>query len=81
MKVRQILEFAKKQGYVNAELLEMWNGYEVYAPLASDDGPRYLGPPLVIFVQNNEIRISTVEEAFEYMHDWQRRNDLELVTA
>lgn len=42
-----------------------WNGYEVYEPIHNK--PIFLGPPLVVLVKNNEVRISTPEESFEYL--------------
>ena len=44
---------------------EDWNGYEVYEPLYKK--PIFLGPPLVVFVKNNDVRMSTPEESFAYL--------------
>ena len=43
-----------------------WNGYEVYEPLYKK--PISLGPPLVVFVKNNEVRMSTPEEVLHTLN-------------
>lgn len=42
-----------------------WNGYEVYIPVYGNGG--YVGLPLVVLVKDGDVRISTEEEAFEYL--------------
>lgn len=42
-----------------------WEGYQVYVPVY--DKPAYVGLPLVILVSDDETRLSTPEEALEYL--------------
>ncbi len=42
-----------------------WNGYEVYIPVYERSG--YVGLPLVVLAKDGDVRISTEEEAFEYL--------------
>ena len=65
MNFEKIKAFAKDNGYTTAKRLDDWNGYEVYEPVMNGDGISFIGPPLVILVKNEHIRMSTVEEAFE----------------
>lgn len=68
----KILEFAKKQGYDGVEPLGQWRGYDIFEPTldqASEEEPAIVGPPLMIMVQGETIRMSTEEESFEQIDD------------
>ncbi|MCK9479196.1 MAG: hypothetical protein M0R40_06805 [Firmicutes bacterium] len=67
MKLNEIIDFAKKQGYISAKSLGKWNGYDIYEPIYNEDGVSFIGVPLLILVQDKEIRMSTVDEAFEHL--------------
>lgn len=77
MSLEKIIAFAKENGYETAEKLKPWNGYEVYEPIMDKDNFSYIGPPLVILVQGNTIRMSTVEEAFQRLDDLPEYEDTE----
>lgn len=64
----QIIEFAKKEGYDGVLPLGKWKGYDCYEPFfenATEEEPAEVGPPLMIMVKGDEIRMSTEEEAYE----------------
>lgn len=42
-----------------------WNGYTVYEPVYNQDC--YIGFPLVVLEKDGEVRLSTNEEALEYL--------------
>lgn len=70
MERSKVLEFAKEKGYRSLGKKDFWNGYDIYEPLFNYPGEKAVyrtGPPLVILVKGNKIRMSTVEEAFEYL--------------
>lgn len=63
--MKNVKEFAIKQGYNDVKKLENWKGYDIYEPILYDDA--IIGIPLVIMVKGSEMRMSTIKEAFEYM--------------
>ena len=66
----KVIEFAKKNGYDTALPLGKWKGYNAYEPVmkgATEENPAIVGQPLMILEKGNEIRMSTVEEAYEQM--------------
>ena len=63
--IDKVKQFAIKQGYKDIKKLENWNGYEIYEPIMGEDA--IIGIPLVIMVKGNNIRMSSIEEAFRYM--------------
>lgn len=69
MNIEKINGFAREHGYETVEKLPPWNGYEVYEPIRHKDISSKIGPPLIILVKDETIRFSTVEEAFQQLHD------------
>lgn len=72
MSNEKIVEFAKKNGYDDAIPLGPWREYDCYEPIfdgATEDEPAIVGPPLIILVKGDEIRMSTEEEAFQQMDE------------
>ena len=72
MSKKEITAFAKKQGYDGVSPLGKWRGYDCYEPTfkgTDEENPAIVGPPLMILVKGNEIRMSTVEEAYEQMDE------------
>ena len=70
MKKSKIIEFARKNGYDTVSPLGKWKGYDAYEPImkgATEEEPAFTGPPLMILVKGDEIRMSTPEEAYEQM--------------
>ncbi len=65
----QILNFAIDQEYDNFSYIGKWREYEVYEPLFDYEGISYVGLPLIILVKGDTIRMSTPEEAFQYLDD------------
>lgn len=64
----RVTAFAKAQGYDGALPLGAWRGYEVYEPIFAGESENDffpIGPPFVILVQGEAIRMSTEEEAFQ----------------
>lgn len=59
--------FAKNEGFKGAKFLGNWNGYEVYERLLGGDKVHYVGLPKVILVKGDKVRMSTVEEAFQFL--------------
>lgn len=70
MKKSKIIEFARKNGYDTVSSLGKWRGYDAYEPImkgATEEEPAFTGPPLMILVKGDEIRMSTPDEAYEQM--------------
>ena len=68
MKNQEIaLELAERAGYDGVEYLGTYKDRDVFNPTYDGDGTDYVGAPLVIFVENGEARMSTADEAFEYL--------------
>lgn len=68
----KIIAFAKEQGYDSIAPLGKWREYECYEPIfdgSTEDEPAIVGPPLIILVKGDEIRMSTEEEAFQQMDE------------
>ena len=68
----QIVAFAKENGYEDVAPLGKWKEYDAYEPIfkgATEENPAFIGQPLMILVKGDEIRMSTVEEAYEQMMD------------
>lgn len=66
----KIIEFARSKGYDGAEYSGKWKDYEVYNPTVdgfTEKDPAIIGLPLIILVQGDRIRLSTADEAFEYL--------------
>lgn len=56
MTLENIIKFAQKSIYDNAEYIGEWNGYAVYEPGFSDERPRFTGFPSFILVKGDSIR-------------------------
>ena len=72
MKERDILRFAKENGYDGIEPLGTWRGFDVYEPVCdttNEEAPAMAGPPLVILVQGDTVRMSTEEEAYQQLDE------------
>lgn len=72
MDKKQITAFAKKNGYDSVAPLGKWKEYDAYEPIfkgATEKDPAAVGPPLLILVKGDTIRMSTVEEAFAQIAD------------
>lgn len=71
MKNDKIIAFAKKNGYDDVLPLGKWKEYDAYEPIfdGKDGATAYVGPPLMILVKGDEIRMSTVEEAYQQIAD------------
>ena len=68
MDKERITAFARAQGYDGVLPLGTWRGYEVYEPTFAGVGMDDflpVGPPFVILVQGETIRMSTEKEAFQ----------------
>lgn len=69
MYLKDVIAFAKKNGYETAKKLNNWNGYECYEPIMDSKKESAVGPPLLILVKGESIRMSTPDEAFKQMDD------------
>ena len=67
MKIKQVKDFAKQQGYDDVLSIGKWKGFDAYEPVFNGDGTSFIGVPLLILVKGDSIRMSTVEEAFEQL--------------
>lgn len=68
----KIIAFAKKEGYDGVLPLGKWREYDCYEPTfdgSDEENPACVGPPLIILVKGEEIRMSTEEEAFAQMEE------------
>ena len=72
MDIGKVKQFAIKHGYKTVEKLAPWNGYEVYEPIMDEKETAFIGPPLLILVKGDTIRMSTEEEAFQQMDDTEK---------
>lgn len=69
MTSREVIEFAKDEGYDGAyKKPYKYKGMEVYKPYFNGKGTHYIGFPLVIFVDGEDIRMSTADESIEVLH-------------
>ena len=72
MSKKEIIAFAKKNGYDGVLPLGKWREYDAYEPTfngATEEEPSFVGPPLMILVKGEEIRMSTEEEAYEQLEE------------
>ena len=65
--IDKVIEYAKSKGYNDIRQLESWKGYEIYEPILLHEDA-IIGIPFVIMVKGNNIRMSTINETFEYMN-------------
>ncbi len=66
----KIISFARENGYDTALPLGKWKKYDAYEPVMAEavgGAPAPTGPPLMILVCGEEIRMSTPEEAYEQL--------------
>lgn len=78
MSKNEIVAFALTQGYDGVAPLGKWREYDVYEPTfkgTNEEAPAFVGPPLIILVKGNEIRMSTEEEAFQQMDETSDEDD------
>lgn len=72
-KNEKVLDVAKRTGYQTAEFISEWKGYSVYRLTFFDNKPRTMGLPVfVLEKEDEEPRLSTSEEAFEFIHSKQK---------
>ena len=72
----KVQEFARQQGYQKAVYLNEWNGYKCYEPIFDESKPSFTGLPLIILVDsNNNIRMSTSDEAVQQMRETNKNDD------
>lgn len=71
MSKKEIIEFAKQQGYDDVLPLGKWRDYHAYEPVfnGSEEDPAIVGPPLIILVRGDEIRMSTEDEAYQQLEE------------
>ena len=66
----KIKQFAIEQGYKGAKYIGKWKNFLVYEPYTEYENKEFTGLPYAILIdENNNIRMSTSEEAFEIMGD------------
>lgn len=78
MSTEKIIAFAKKNGYDGVDPLGKWRDYDCYEPIfegTSEEEPAIVGPPLIILVKGDEIRMSTEEEAYQQMEESDEDSD------
>lgn len=78
MRKKDIIAFAKKNGYDDVLPLGEWRGFDAYEPIigsATEEDPACVGPPLMILVKGDTIRMSTVEEAYAQIEESEEEPD------
>lgn len=65
MAVDDVKAFARAQGYDDIALIGKWHGYDAYEPLYDGEEAVPTGPPLMILVKGETIRMSTPEEGYQ----------------
>ena len=66
----KVRDFAKQNGYMTAIFETIWKNYNVYEPIYSwDEEPSYTGYPLMIQEKEDELRLTTPEEALELLNN------------
>lgn len=68
MEQTKVLAFAREQGYADIIPLGKWRGFDCYEPIF-DGGVSYVGPPLLVLVKGEEMRMSTPDEAFQQIDE------------
>ncbi len=63
------IAFAKEKRYETAEFLFNKNGYAVYEPVMKVGEISYIGPPHVILVKGDKVRMTEYPECFDYIRD------------
>ena len=73
MEKAEIIAFAREKGYDGIQPLGKWHEYDAYEPTfnGKEDELAYVGPPLMILVKGEEIRMSTADEAFMQLDETQ----------
>lgn len=71
-KKKSLEQFKKEMGAKSLRGPITWNGYEVYVP--EYNGSPKIGPPWVILKKGDKVRISTYDEAFDFL-DWELEQD------
>lgn len=69
MSIEKIVTYAKSQGYKTVEYLQQWRDCDVYEPIYDEKEIAYIGLPLKILVKGEEIRMTTPDEAFEFLDE------------
>lgn len=69
MDIKKIIKFAEESGYTGAIYHGEWHGYSCYEPTFADEGTFFVGLPLFIMVKDDEIRMSTPEEAMKRLEE------------
>lgn len=54
--MKKILELARKNGFHSVKRLGMWQNYNVYEPIFTDNEIHYIGFPQFILVKDRKIR-------------------------
>ncbi len=75
----KVNEYAVNHGYKGAKYIGNWKKYKIYEPYIDTDEISYTGLPLVILVNtNDEIRMSTSEEAMFTLDEMNNEEDIYL---
>lgn len=69
MELNKIIEYAKSFGYDSVIKKDNWKQFEVYEPSFNDEKIHHVGLPYIILVKNDHIRMSTIDESFQYIDD------------
>ena len=69
MTLKQVVSFARERGCETAEYQGQWRGYDVYDRVFEGEETVIVGLPYIILVKGDEIRMSTEDEAFQYIDE------------
>ena len=57
-----VIHIAKNSGFDTAKYMGKWNNYDIYSPSFSDNITHYIGSPLYILFNEDELRWATIKE-------------------
>jgi len=66
MNINDVIEYAKQCGYDSAKYDRTWNNYQVYQPIYNNSC--FTGVPYIILEQDGKCRMSTIQEAYDYLN-------------
>ena len=70
MTLKDIISFAKAQGYETAEYRGEWREFKCYEPIFLEGKVAYTGLPVMILEsKDGNLRMSTSEETFQFIDE------------
>lgn len=63
----EVKRLAQELGASELIKYDDWHGYTVYEPVYTE--LEYIGLPYIILVKDDEVRLSTIDETFEWLSE------------